>query len=85
MEEGIPLNVTLTASEMDMLDLAAYRISPNAGIKLRKALMVYYLKCAAEDAEKINKIKNQCPMTSSDLIPSISSDWDFYGPLQWLG
>lgn len=56
----IPLEVSLTAPEMDLLDLAAFRIDPQAGTKLRKTLIAYFLRRLSEDSESILRLQQNC-------------------------
>ncbi len=53
----IPLEVTLAAPEMDLLDLAVYRIDSTAGTKLRKTLIAYYLRRISTDSESIGRLQ----------------------------
>ena len=56
----IPLEVSLTAPEMDLLDLAALRIDPQAGTKLRKTLIAYFLRRLSEGSESILRLQQIC-------------------------
>ena len=40
----IPLEITLDSSDLEVLDFASYRINPDAGTRLRKLLVVFYLR-----------------------------------------
>jgi len=55
-----PLDVTLTAREMDVLDAAAYRVDAKANDKLRESLIAIYLLRSASDARCAAHLKEKC-------------------------
>jgi len=56
----IPLEVTLTAREMDVLDTATYRIDPQASSRLRKTLIAFFLRRNSLDPEGAARLKDRC-------------------------
>jgi hypothetical protein len=53
----IPLEVSLTAPEVEILDAAAYEIDPQATTRFRKAIFTYYLGRLDRDAEELELVK----------------------------
>ena len=54
----IPLEVSLSAPEMDILDAAAFQIDPQATSRFRKAIFTYYLGRLERDQEELEAAKN---------------------------
>jgi hypothetical protein len=55
----IPLEVILTAPEVEILDAAAYEIDPQATTRFRKAIFTYYLGRLERDAEGLELVKTE--------------------------
>ena len=54
----IPLEVSLSAPEMDILDAAAFQIDPQATSRFRKAIFTYYLGRLERDQEELEAAKH---------------------------
>ena len=53
----IPLEVSLLAPEIEILDAAAHEIDPQATTRFRKAIITYYLAELSRDAEERETVK----------------------------
>lgn len=53
----VPLEVFLSAHDMDVLDLASWRIDPEAGVRLRKSLLAYYIHRLSSDPAAIARLR----------------------------
>ncbi len=52
----IPLEVSLPAPDLEILDLAAFRIDPNSTAKFRKSLLTWYLQLLSGDDAAIERL-----------------------------
>lgn len=53
----IPLEVSLSAPEIEILDAAAFKIDPQATPRFRKAIFTYYLGRFELNADELNAVK----------------------------
>lgn len=53
----VPLEVMLSAPDMELLDLAGYRIDPDAGLRLRKPLLAYYIHRLSRDPAAAGRLQ----------------------------
>ena len=70
----IPLEVSLPASDLEILDLAAFRIDPNSTAKFRKSLLTWYLQRLSGDEVAIGRLSQHAAVlkkrhTSFQKIP----------------
>jgi endogenous inhibitor of DNA gyrase (YacG/DUF329 family) len=54
----IPLEVSLTAPELEILDAAAFQIDSQATSRFRKAIFTYYLSRLERDADELEVVKH---------------------------
>lgn len=55
----VPLEVMLSAPDMELLDLAAWRIDPESGPRLRKPLLAYYIHRLSSDPAAIARLQEK--------------------------
>lgn len=55
----VPLEVMLSAPDMELLDLAAWRIDPKASSRLRKPLLAYYIHRMSADPESAIRLQKK--------------------------
>lgn len=53
----VSLEVMLSASDMELLDLATWRIDPDSGLRLRKPLLAYYIQRLSGDPAAIARLQ----------------------------
>lgn len=53
----IPLEVSLSAPEIEILDAAAFQIDPQATSRFRKAIFTYYLRRFERDPDQLEAVK----------------------------
>ncbi|GGC24745.1 hypothetical protein GCM10011363_46490 [Marivita lacus] len=58
----VPLEVMLSVPDMDLLDLAAWRIDPASGVRLRKPLLAYYIQRLAGDPVAVARLQTKAGM-----------------------
>ena len=52
----VPLEVMLSAPDMELLDLATWRIDPESGPRLRKPLLAYYIHRLSRDPAAVERL-----------------------------
>lgn len=57
----IPLEISLAAPEMEILDAAAFQIDSQATSRFRKVLFTYYLSRLERDADELEIVKRDLP------------------------
>jgi len=55
-----PLKLTITAREMEILEIAADRIAPRANNRLRETLIAHFLRRSMSDAGRAARLEEQC-------------------------
>lgn len=53
----IPLEVFLSAREIELLDVAAWRVDPNSTTRFRKPLLAYFIRRLASDPDGPKRLK----------------------------
>lgn len=64
----VPLEVMLFAPEMELLDLAIWRIDPDAGQRLRKPLLANYIRRFVDDPSAIASLQATAGMQSAGRL-----------------
>tara|TARA_B100000949_G_scaffold225663_2_gene230139 strand:+ start:700 stop:1317 length:618 start_codon:yes stop_codon:yes gene_type:complete len=67
----VPLEVMLTAPDMELLDLAAWRIDPEAGQRLRKPLLAYYIHRLSSDPTAVARLKARVAARGAKLPQAV--------------
>lgn len=60
----VPLEVMLSAPDMELLDLATWRIDPDSGARLRKPLLAYYIHRLSSDPGAILRLQEKAAKAS---------------------
>ncbi|MGP6090021.1 hypothetical protein [Antarctobacter jejuensis] len=60
----VPLEVMLSAPDMDLLDLATWRIDPESGSRFRKPLLAYYIQRLSSDPGAILRLQAKAAKAS---------------------
>lgn len=55
----VPLEVMLSAQDLELLDLATWRIDPDSGPRLRKPLLVYYIHRLLGDPAAVARLQDK--------------------------
>ena len=58
----VPLEVMLSAPDMELLDLAIWRIDPESGLRLRKLLLTMYIRRLENDPAAIARLRATAPV-----------------------
>lgn len=66
----VPLEVMLSAPEMELLDLAIWRIDPDAGQRLRKPLLAKYLRRLVDDPGALAPLRSSAEGQSPGRPPA---------------
>ncbi len=67
----VPLEVMLSAPDMELLDLATWRIDPESCSRLRKPLLAYYIHLLSGDPVAVARLQAKASMRRPKLSKSV--------------
>ena len=67
----VPLEVMLSAPEMELLDLATWRIDPESGSRLRKPLLAYYIHRLSGDPTAVARLQAKAVVRGPKMPRSV--------------